>query len=125
MQPMQQVMPPEPHPLTEKELLDLEAQRLENDAKRLKLEAELLKIEQMRAPPPPAPEPVPPAIDEAQLKELQAGISTLAQAVQGIISTVSEMSAEQKRTADRALQVLERPKRIVREKGRITRIEVE
>jgi small-conductance mechanosensitive channel len=118
-------MPPEPPPLTEKELLDLEAQRLENEAKRVKLEAELIKIEQMRAPPPPPPEPAPPAVNEAKIKELQDGLSTLAQAVQGIMSTVEQMSTEQQRNAEKAMQVLERPKRIVREKGRITRIEVE
>jgi hypothetical protein len=114
-QPVQPVM-------TEQDMLDIESKQLDNAAKRVKLEAELLKIEQMRAP---APAPEPDNRVNETIQGLQAGIQAVSQAVASLGEVVTKMAEANSDNAEKALEALQRPKRIVREKGRITRIEVE
>jgi hypothetical protein len=115
-----------PMEMDEKRLLELEALRLENEMRRRKVESTDTQIEQLRA--------------ERQANDsmvqasaaMQEAVAGLGQSVAVIGDAVGKMSdavgqfADTSRTnTDKAIAAISRPKRVVREKGRIARIETE
>jgi len=113
-------------PPDEKTALEIEAMRLENEMRRRKVESTDTQIEQLRA--------------ERQANDsmvqasqaMQEAVAGLGQSVAVIGDAVGKMSeavgqfAETSRAnTDKAIAAISRPKRVVREKGRIARIETE
>ena len=118
---MQPLTPPD-----EKAALEIEAMRLENEMRRRKVASTDTQIEQLRA--------------ERQANDsmvqasqaMQEAVAGLGQSVAVIGDAVGKMSeavgqfAETSRAnTDKAIAAISRPKRVVREKGRIARIETE
>jgi hypothetical protein len=56
---------------------------------------------------------------------METKIADINKAVQGVGAAMADVSSTLRENADRAIAAISRPKRIVREKGRVARIEVE
>ena len=118
--------PAAPSGQIERERLELEAMEIENGIKRRKLEEQDLKLNQVREEL-SASDAKNQTVDEmAQVVEnLRERVSMIDQAVTRIGETMADMAGVMRENADRAIAAISRPKRIVREKGRVARIEVE
>ena len=99
---------------------------IENSIKRRKLEEQDLKLNQVREEL-SASETKNMASDEMVkvVENLRERVSMIDQAVTRIGETMADMAGVMRENADRAIAAISRPKRIVREKGRVARIEVE
>lgn len=113
-------------PVNEKERLQLEAMEIENEIKRRKLEREDEELNKIRSETRSkdtqtvaAEEFLSATAEFRQLaQDLTARVNEVDQAVQDLAKTMRS-------NADRAIEAISRPKRIIRERGRITRIEVQ
>lgn len=115
-----------PAPPDEKMALELEAMRLENEMRRRRVEATDTEVEQLRAER---------QNNDSMMQASQAmqdAVAGLGQSVAVIGDAVGKMGeavgqfAETSRlNTDKAIAAISRPKRVVREKGRIARIETE
>jgi hypothetical protein len=118
--------PAAPAPRDEKTELELEALRLENRMRKNKVDATDTQIEQLRA------ERVTNDTMVQASEAMQQAVIGLSESVSVIGSAVGQMSEAvgqfaqvTSQNADKAIAALSRPKRVVREKGRISRIETE
>jgi hypothetical protein len=134
--PARSVTPPTPE-ATEEMRLRLESMRLENQLKRNKVEATDSQIEQLRA----ERQTNDSMVQAAQV--MQQAVSGLGESMQlavqglgdsvvamsGVVnkmsSAVSDFADASTRNTDKAIEALSKPKRVVRERGRIARIETE
>jgi uncharacterized coiled-coil protein SlyX len=125
-QPMGSPAEPMPAPMNERERLALEAMQIDNDLKRRTLDEQDQKLAKLR-------EELAASQNQAQAAEaLQQLVTGLDQRVADINATVGAMDDAIRKfnesiTANtaKALEAIARPKRVVRERGRITRIETE
>ena len=115
-----------PPPVDEKTLLEIEAMRLENQLKRNRVEATDTQIEQLRAERQTNDSMVQAsqAMQQA-VAGLGQSVAVIGDAVGKMSSAVGQFAEVSSRNADKAIEAIARPKRIVREKGRIARIETE
>lgn len=117
---------PMPAPMNERERLALEAMQIENDLKRRQLDEQDQRLAKLR-------EELAASQNQVQAAEaLQQLVTGLDQRVADINATVGAMDDAIRKfnesiTANtaKALEAIARPKRVVRERGRITRIETE
>jgi hypothetical protein len=101
---------------TAKELLELEAMQIENEIKRRKLEEQEAKVFQLQ-------EQI--VASQTNTAGNQEMLSAIDRAVSGLADAVGKMNSVMRENADRAIAAISRPKRLVRERGRISRIESE
>jgi hypothetical protein len=134
--PARSVTPPTPE-ATEEMRLRLESMRLENQLRRNKVEATDSQIEQLRA----ERQTNDSMVQAAQV--MQQAVSGLGESMQlavqglgdsvvamsGVVnkmsSAVSDFAESSSRNTDKAIAAISKPKRVVRERGRIARIETE
>jgi hypothetical protein len=110
----------------ERERLELESMQIENDLKRRRLdeqEARLARVMEELA----ASETKNTAAEEMQavVENLRERVAVIDSAVSKIGEAMGELSGVMRDNADRAIAAISKPKRIVRERGRIARIETE
>jgi chromosome segregation ATPase len=110
----------------ERERLELESMQIENDLKRRQLdeqEARLARVMEELA----ASETKNTAAEEMQavVENLRERVAVIDSAVSKIGEAMGELSGVMRDNADRAIAAISKPKRIVRERGRIARIETE
>jgi hypothetical protein len=110
----------------ERERLELESMQIENDLKRRQLdeqEARLARVMEELA----ASETKNTAAEEMQavVENLRERVAVIDSAVSKIGEAMGELSGVMRENADRAIAAISKPKRIVRERGRIARIETE
>lgn len=101
---------------TAKELLELEAMQIENEIKRRTLEEQEAKVFHLQ--------------DQIVASQTytagnQEMLSAMDRAVSGLADAVGKMNSVMRENADRAIAAISRPKRLIRERGRISRIETE
>jgi hypothetical protein len=113
-------------PPDEKTLLEIEAMRLENQLRRNKVEATDGQIEQLRAER-QANDSMVQASQAMQqaVAGLGQSVSVIGDAVGRMSDAVGQFAATSSRNTDKAIEAISRPKRVVRERGRISRIETE
>ncbi len=110
----------------ERTRLELEAMEIENGIKRRQLEEQDAKLARVREELAASEVKNQTAEEMAQVVEnLRERVTVIDQAVARIGETMAEMAGVMRENADRAIAAISRPKRIVREKGRVARIEVE
>lgn len=119
----QQASPP---PMSEREALEVEAMRLENEMRRRKVESTDTQIEQLRAERQANDSMVQAsqAMQEA-VSGLGQSVAVIGDAVGRMSEAVGQFAATSSANTDKAIAAISRPKRVVREKGRISRIETE
>jgi hypothetical protein len=113
-------------PPDEKTLLEIEAMRLENQLRRNKVEATDGQIEQLRAER-QANDSMVQASQAMQqaVAGLGQSVAVIGDAVGRMSDAVGQFAATSSRNTDKAIEAISRPKRVVRERGRISRIETE
>jgi hypothetical protein len=113
-------------PPDEKTLLEIEAMRLENQLRRNKVEATDGQIEQLRAER-QANDSMVQASQAMQqaVAGLGQSVSVIGDAVGRMSDAVGQFAEVSSRNTDKAIEAISRPKRVVRERGRISRIETE
>lgn len=111
---------------SERERLELEAMAIENSLKRRQLEEQEARLAQLQEEL-AASQGRNMASGEMQqvVENLRERVSLIDQAVARIGEAMGEMSGVMRENAERAISAITRPKRLVRERGRIARIEVE
>jgi len=100
-------------------MMEIEDMRLENQLKRNRVEATDTQIEQLRAER---------TTNDSMVMAseiMQQAVSGIAEAVDKIGGAMEQMATSNTINAEKAIQSINKPKRVVREKGRITRIETE
>jgi len=123
---VQQAGLPAPEQIPERTRLELEAMEIENGIKRRQLEEQDAKLARVREELAASEVKNQTAEEMAQVVEnLRERVTVIDQAVSRIGETMAEMAGVMRENADRAIAAISRPKRIVREKGRVARIEVE
>jgi hypothetical protein len=118
---MQPLAPPD-----EKTALELEAMRLENEMRRRRVEATDTEVEQLRA----ERQANDSMVQASQaMQEAVAGlgqtVAVIGDAVGKMGEAVGQFAETSRANTDKAIAAISRPKRVVREKGRIARIETE
>ena len=118
---MQPLAPPD-----EKAALEIEAMRLENEMRRRKVESTDTQIEQLRAERQANDSMVQAsqAMQEA-VAGLGQSVAVIGDAVGKMSEAVGQFADTSRANTDKAIAAISRPKRVVREKGRIARIETE
>jgi len=118
--------PSAPPPRDEKTELELEALRLENRMRKNKVDATDTQIEQLKAERMTNDTMVQAsqAMQQAVIG-LSESVSVIGNAVGQMSEAVGQFAQVTSQNADKAIAALSRPKRVVREKGRISRIEIE
>jgi hypothetical protein len=118
--------PSAPAPRDEKTELELEALRLENRMRKNKVDATDTQIEQLKAERMTNDTMVQAsqAMQQAVIG-LSESVSVIGNAVGQMSEAVGQFAQVTSQNADKAIAALSRPKRVVREKGRISRIETE
>lgn len=115
-----------PKPRDEKAELELEALRLENRMRKNKADATDTQIEQLRAERATNDSMVQASAAMQQaVTGLSESVAVIGDAVGQMSQAVGQFAAVTSENADKAIKALSRPKRVVREKGRISRIETE
>jgi hypothetical protein len=122
-QALAQAPPPRDERADERAELELEAMRLENRMRKNKAEATETQIQSDRA----ASETAMQASQAMQqaVAGLSESVSVIGNAVGQMSEAVGQFAQVTAQNADKAIAALSRPKRVVREKGRISRIETE
>jgi hypothetical protein len=115
-----------PAPRDEKAELELEALRLENRVRKNKADATDTQIEQLRAERVTNDTMVQAseAMQQAVIG-LSESVSVIGNAVGQMSEAVGQFAAVSSANTDKAIAALSKPKRVVRDKGRISRIETE
>jgi hypothetical protein len=115
-----------PPPMSERESLEVEAMRLENEMRRRKVESTDTQIEQLRAERQANDSMVQAsqAMQEA-VAGLGQSVAVIGDAVGKMSEAVGQFADTSRANTDKAIAAISRPKRVVREKGRIARIETE
>jgi hypothetical protein len=112
--------------IDQKTALEIEAMMLENQLRRTKVEATDGQIEQLRAERQANDSMV--QASEA-MQQAVAGIgqtvAVIGEAVGKMSEAVGQFAESSSRNTDKAIEALSKPKRVVRERGRIARIETE
>jgi hypothetical protein len=112
--------------IDQKTALEIEAMMLENQLRRNKVEATDGQIEQLRAERQANDSMV--QASEA-MQQAVAGIgqtvAVIGEAVGKMSEAVGQFAESSSRNTDKAIEALSKPKRVVRERGRIARIETE
>jgi hypothetical protein len=113
-------------PPDEKTLLEIEAMRLENQLRRNRVEATDGQIEQLRAER-QANDSMVQASQAMQqaVAGLGQSVAVIGDAVGRMSDAVGQFAEVSSRNTDKAIEAISRPKRVVRERGRISRIETE
>jgi hypothetical protein len=119
-------MPAAPAPRDEKTELELEALRLENRMRKNKVDATDTQIEQLRAERMTNDTMVQAseAMQQAVIG-LSESVSVIGSAVGQMSEAVGQFAQVSSANTDKAIAALAKPKRVVREKGRIARIETD
>ena len=134
----------QPKPMSEFDVLKAEAMRIDNAIKRRQLEEQEAKLaaltEELAANQSTkvASGEIVQVVDTLREKvseidqtvarveqTMETKIADINKAVQGVGAAMADVSSTLRENADRAIAAINRPKRIVREKGRIAKIEVE
>lgn len=110
----------------ERDRLQIEALVLDNEKRRRELAAQEAQLAQLQAELASAQSQSTASADmQAVVSGLGQSVAAIGQAVGEMSSAVGQLNQANQANAERALAVLGRPKRLVREGGRIARIEVE
>jgi hypothetical protein len=119
----QQAMPTQ---MDEKTMLEIEAMRLENEMRRRKVDSTDSQIEQLRSERQANDSMVQASAAMQQAVDgLGQSIAFIGDAVGKMSQAVGQFADVSSQNTDKAIAAISRPKRIVREKGRVSRIETE
>jgi hypothetical protein len=110
----------------EKSLLEIEAMRLENEMRRRKVESTDSQIEQLRSER-QANDSMIQASEAMQnaVANLGQSVAVIGNAVGKMSEAVGQFAEVSSQNAEKAIAAISKPKKIIREKGRIARIETE
>ena len=115
-----------PKPRDEKAELELEALRLENRMRKNKVDATDTQVEQLKAERMTNDTMMQASAAMQQaVTGLSESVAVIGDAVGQMSQAVGQFAQVSSENADKAIKALSRPKRVVREKGRISRIETE
>jgi hypothetical protein len=117
---------PQPAPRDEKAELELEALRLENRMRKNKADATDTQVEQLKAERMTNDSMMQASVAMQQaVTGLSESVAVIGDAVGQMSQAVGQFAAVSSENTDKAIAALSKPKRFVREKGRITKIETE
>jgi hypothetical protein len=119
-------MQAEPPMMSERERLELEAMMIENAIRSRQLEEQEATLARVQEELAASQTQNTTSADMQQMVEtLRERVGMIDETVARIGDAIAEMAGVMRENADRAIAQISRPKRIVRERGRIARIEVE
>jgi hypothetical protein len=119
-------MQAEPPMMSERERLELEAMMIENAIRSRQLEEQEATLARVQEELAASQTQNTTSADMQQMVEtLRERVGMIDETVARIGDAITEMAGVMRENADRAIAQISRPKRIVRERGRIARIEVE